>query len=212
MRRPGSVRTPPGRAGVQLLRRRLAVAEAGARLLARELTVLGVEAERLDSAAAVARTRWHEAARRAQRLLDRAGQLTGDRGIRLALLPGGAEVTVHTTTLMALRYPGRVDCDLPERSPGAAPPGDATLVNAERAVREAVAEAARHAAATRAARIVADEAELTRRRLRALEHRRIPALREALDGALARIEEAESADAVLRRWATTGGRKLSSPA
>ncbi|WP_127509017.1 V-type ATP synthase subunit D [Actinoplanes solisilvae] len=209
MRAPGAVRTPPGRAGVQMLRQRLAVTEAGARLLARELTVLGIEAERLNAEATATGGRWHEAARRAQRRLDRAGQLVGDRGIRLAAPPGGAEVTLHTTMLMALRYPDGVDCDLPDRSPAASPPADAALVDAERAVREAVAEAARHAVATRAARIVAHEAELTRQRLRALEHRRIPALREALAGALARIEEAESADAVLRRWATSPARGLS---
>jgi hypothetical protein len=69
------------------------------------------------------------------------------------------------------------------------------------ALAPATAEARDLVAAARAADLVEREAELNRRRLRALEHHRIPALRAALSDAVAQVEELEAADAVLRRWA-----------
>jgi V/A-type H+-transporting ATPase subunit D len=196
-----ATRVPPGRAGILRLRRRLAVAEAGADLLARKLTVLSVEADRLATVTAATGQQWHTAARNAQRSLDRAAQLAGDRGVRLAALAPQARVDVHRTALMGLGYPAGATCDLPARPADEPPPADAALMLAESTVRIAVPAAARHAAAVRAATTVNREAELTRRRLRALQHRRIPGLREALAQAVAQVEELEAADAVLRRWA-----------
>lgn len=195
------IRVPPGRAGILLLRRRLAVAESGAGLLTRKLFVLGVEAERLDARARDTERSWHAAATAAQRLLDLAGRLGGDRVFRLAALPPRAHVDVRRTTLMGLSYPTGVRCELPERPADAMPPAGATLVLAERAVREAVRAAAGHAADVRAAETVRREVDLTRQRLRALEHHLIPALRETLARELRQVEELEAADAVLRRWA-----------
>lgn len=197
-----AVRVPPGRAGILLLRRRLAVAEAGADLLARKLTVLSVEAVRLETLAVASGQRWRAAAREAQRRADLAGQVSGDLGIRLAALPPLARSQVRSTTLMGLRYPAEASCELLSRPPDGPLPGSAALMLAERAIRAAVPAAAEHAAAIRAAMIVHGEVELTRRRLRALEHRRIPGLRQALVRAVAQVEELEAADTVLRRWAT----------
>ncbi|MCU7729431.1 V-type ATP synthase subunit D [Actinoplanes sp. KI2] len=196
-----AIRVPPGRAGVLQLRRRLSVAEAGAELLTRKLTVLSTEAERLTARAAETGRRWQDTAVPAQHSLGLAGQLAGDRGFRLAALAPEARVTTTDTSLMGLRYPAGADCFLPERSDGDASPAEAALWCADQAVRAAVRTAAVHAAAMRAAETVSREVALTRRRLRALEHRRIPALREALRLAYARVEEAEAADALLRRWA-----------
>jgi V/A-type H+-transporting ATPase subunit D len=203
----GAVRVPPGRAGVLQLRRRLSVAEAGAGLLARKLTVLGTEADRLAARAAETGRQWQDAATLAQHSLGLAGQLAGDRGFRLAALASAARVTTTDTSLMGLRYPAGADCLLPERSAGDAPPADAALWCADQAVRAAIPAAAAHAIAVRAVETVDREAALTRRRLRALEHRRIPALREALRLAQAHVEEAEAADALLRRWSTDRPRR-----
>jgi len=201
-----SVRVPPGRAGILHLRRRLAVAEAGADLLARKLTVLSVEADRLTALTATTAGQWHAAARDAQRRLDLAAQLAGDRGIRLATRPPQARADVTYTAVMGLEHPAEVTCDLPGRPPDGPVPAGPALAVADRAVREAVPTAARHAAAARAAAIVNHEADLTRRRLRALEHSRIPALRDALARAVAQVDEMEAADAVQRRWASAAVR------
>jgi len=195
------IRVPPGRAGILLLRRRLAVAEAGAALLTRKLFVLGVEAERLDARVRDTERSWHAAAATAQQLLDLAGRLGGDRAIRLAALPPETHLDVHCTTLMGLTYPEGVGCELPPRPPDAMAAAGATLLLAERAVREAVPAAARHAAGVQAADTVRREVDLTRQRLRALQHHLIPALRETLARQLRQVEEIEAADAVLRRWA-----------
>ena len=104
--------------------------------------------------------------------------------------------------VMGLAHPDRVRCELPGRPADGPPLANGVLVLAERAVREAVPLAARHAAAVRAATVVSREATLTRHRLRALEHRRIPDLRGALLRALTQAEELESTDAIVRRWAS----------
>ena len=88
-----ALRVPPGRAGALLLRRRLAVAEAGADLLTRKLSMLSVERVRLSAAADQAARRWRDASVEAQRWLERSAMLTGDRGLRLAALPPSATAT-----------------------------------------------------------------------------------------------------------------------
>jgi predicted PhzF superfamily epimerase YddE/YHI9 len=112
---------------------------------------------------------------------------------------------------MGLGHPAEVTCDLPGRPPDGPTPAGPALALADQAVREAVPVAARHAAAVRAVAVVSHEADLTRRRLRALEHSRIPALRNALARAVAQIEEMEAADAVLRRWAAGRSPATGSP-
>lgn len=163
--------------------------------------MLSSEAVRLETLATATGQRWAAAAREAQRGTDRAAQVSGDRGIRLAVPPPLARAEVRGTALMGLRYPAEVTCELPARPPDEPLPASAALMLAERAIQVAVPAAAQHAAAVRASAIVHREAELTRRRLRALEHRRIPALRDALTRAVAQVEELEAADTILRRWA-----------
>ncbi|MEV4701806.1 V-type ATP synthase subunit D [Actinoplanes sp. NPDC049316] len=196
----GGVRVPPGRAGILILRRRLAVAEGGADLLTRKLTLLTAEADRLAARVAATEREWHTAASAARRRLSRAAGVGGERSLRLAALPPAAQVSLTWASLMGLRYVTETRCELPERPPTAAPPAAAALA-ADAAVREAVRAGARHAAAAHAVGVVAAEVRLTRQRLRALERRRIPALREALAQAHAQVEESEGADAARRRWA-----------
>ncbi len=200
MSRESGIRVPPGRAGMLVLRRRLAVAEAGASLLARKLTMLAAEADRLTAVADAAAGRWHTTAAEAQRWLVRAAQLDGERTLRHASPPPSATVAVTWTNLMGLRFPTRAACTVPVRRPDDAPAGGTAVLLADAAVREAVEAAAQHAAAVTAARVLTVEIGLTRQRLRALEHRVIPRLREVLRRRRAQVEELETADAVRRRW------------
>ena len=213
-----AIRVPPGRAGLLRLRRSLAVAEAGADLLARKLAMLGAERDRLARAATGSGRRWAGAAAEAQRWLDRTAQLDGDRVIGLHVPADAATVRTDWTSLMGLRYVSRTRCTLPVRPADDVPAGGSALARAEAAVRDAVPLAAAHAAAVQAVRVVDRETRVTRQRLRALEHRRIPRLREALTRAQAQVDELENADAVRRRWAGDGngpagtGRPALSPA
>ncbi|RZU53388.1 V/A-type H+-transporting ATPase subunit D [Krasilnikovia cinnamomea] len=204
-----ALRVPPGRAGALVLRRRLAAADSAADLLRRKLAMLSAERDRLLRLADESAKRWHHRAMEAQRWLDRAGALGGDRGLRLAALPPSATASYTWTNLMGLRYPTAVECVLPDRHPDDVSPGSSALVCAEAAVRAAVPAGAEYAAARRAVDVVERETALTRQRLRALEHRWIPRLGAALAVAQAQLDELENADAVRRRWAkaaqTTGG-------
>jgi V/A-type H+-transporting ATPase subunit D len=182
-------RVPPGRAGLLRLRHSLTVAQAGADLLARKLTMLSAEANRLSEAADAAGRRWHSAAAEAQQWLERTAQLDGDRVIDLTAPPATATIEPRWTSLMGLRYVTGVTCSLPGRPADRSPIGSSARARAEAAVRTAVPLAAEHAAAVHAVGVVERESRLTRQRLRALERRRIPRLHEALERDQPQTEE-----------------------
>jgi V/A-type H+-transporting ATPase subunit D len=72
---------------------------------------------------------------------------------------------------MGVRRPSGISCTVPARAPSAAILGNAALVHAEVAYRQAVRAAADHACAGAAARIVGAEVASTSRRVRALRRR-----------------------------------------
>ncbi|MVU78457.1 V-type ATPase, D subunit [Nocardia sp. ET3-3] len=188
------MRVPPGRAGRQWLRERLAVAERGAALLDRKLSVLDEASRRLAAERDTARLAWEAAHRRAVRRQARAALLGGTGAIRLATA-GPARIEVTTTTLAGVCFPDSVDCVLPQDFRNTVT-GSATLLAARGAHRDALAAGVRYAAAAAAARAVERELAATRIRLRGLRHRRIPALRTAAATLEFALEEQERADRV----------------
>lgn len=208
----GLAHVPPGRAGRLWLQHRLATAERGATLLETKLRIL--HAERLRLALLIERTRtdWESAARDADTWLLRAGLLGGERAIRLAASGTSADVAVSWTQSMGVSYPAEAQCTVTGPDAAAPPPANAALAVARDRYRQAVEAAVRHAVAEGAARVVEEEERATRRRLRALEERRVPQLRGALAEVLLGLEEAEHGEGVRLRWvaARAGGGGASS--
>lgn len=195
------LRVPPGRAGRMWLAARLATAHRAATLLDHELRVLRAERERCGEVAGRTGPAWAAAGREADRWLTRAAVLGGQREIRLGAADRPAEVSVSWETLMGVRYPRTAACVLPEESAEARSAGTAALSEATAAHRRALRAAAEHAAAVAAGRILDGEIRQTRRRLHAIDDRRIPRLESALRTLTERLDEAERAEAVQLRWA-----------
>lgn len=196
------IRVPPGRAGRLRLRRRLEVAERGAALLEQKLRALRQEEHRLVQRAHTSEQEWTCTAKEAETWLIRAALLSGQHGLRLAHPEQAAEVSIHWTTAMGVRYPDNATCTLPQRGPDSpAIPCSAAVINAEAAHRAALGAAVRHAADLAALRLISAEVATTRQRVRMLRHYWAPRLRNALIATDLALEEQERAEAVLRRWA-----------
>jgi len=202
---PGGLRlaVPPGRAGRIWLDRRLAAARRGADLLDRKLRVLQAEEARLSRDAERTGQAWRRRAAEADRAVLLAALLGGERAIRLAAPAGHAQVRIGYTTTIGVRHPASASVSAPP--PPAAWAGPATEA-ARAAALAAVEAAAGHAAAVAAAGAVAAEAAATRRRLRALTDRLIPALEQARAQVVLALDELEREDgARLRRFAGQAG-------
>ena len=102
---------------------------------------------------------------------------------------------------MGVRYPAEATCTVPDPAPAAPPPGNAALVAARVCYRRAVQAAVRQAALETAVRVLEAQETATRRRLRAIVDRWIPALRQALAELQFKLEEDEHNDVVRLRWA-----------
>lgn len=192
---------PSGRAARLRLRRSLRVAERGADLLERELHVMNSELHRLRQDEERTRRAWHELLQEAETWLLRGLLLSGERGLDPAVGTRPAEVAVAWTVSLGVRRPAGVHCVLPERDATTYVPANTAVVHAEDAYREAVRAAAEYAAARSAARVVAEQVESTRRRVRALRRHWVPRLLDDLAHVELALEQAEFEDGVRRRWA-----------
>ncbi|MGN6576622.1 MAG: V-type ATP synthase subunit D [Nocardioides sp.] len=197
----GPVHAPPGRAGRLWLQHRLATAERGAALLDHKLRILRTERERFALLERRTAAGWEAADRAAAEWLLRAVILGGERSLRLAASSTPAQVQVQWNQPMGVRYPAEATCALPDVSPEAPPAGSAALVEARERHRRALEAAVEHAAVQAAVRVLAAEERATRRRLRAIEERWVPRLREALQATQLKLDEDEHADGVRLRWA-----------
>ncbi len=195
--RPPKLAVPPGRAGRIWLVRRLETARRGADLLDRKLRILQGELTRLQAAAEATAAQWDQGAAEARTWLLRAALLGGERAIRLAADGQKADVQVSYATTMGIRYPADATCTIPPAATWDSP----VLARTRQAHRDALEAAARHAAATAAARVVDDEVRATRYRLRAVQDRWIPRLEQTLAEVTFTIEELERADAARLRLA-----------
>jgi V/A-type H+-transporting ATPase subunit D len=194
------LRVPPGRAGRLWLLRRLRTARLAADLLDRKLRIL-----RAEQAALVARVRdtgatWDAAWHEADTWGLRTALLGGRRELRLGSSPP-ATAEIIWSTVMGLRYPVAVTCRIPDTTVSRREPGTAAAIEAAEAYRAALRAAADHAAASAALRAVDAEVAATRRRWLSVTRRWIPQLEAALLKLSQRLEEAERAEGVRRRWA-----------
>ncbi len=193
---------PPGRAGRLWLQHRLATAQQGADLLDHKLRVLRAERERLAVLQERTGTEWNAASREADLWLLRGVLVGGERAIRLGADQGLVDVEIVWSRQMGVRYPTEALCTLPEPAPDSAPLGNAAMVMVRECHRRALQAAVQHAAVEAAGRVLEAEERATRRRLRAIQERWIPRLRQALAEVQLKLEEDEHADGVRLRWAS----------
>ncbi len=188
-------RVPPGRAGRLWLQHRLAVAERGAELLDQKLRILRDEAQRLTLLTEVTGAAWTAASDEAALWLVRAALLGGERAVRPDLDQATTRVELTWTSTIGVRHPGGATCTpAPDDVPGG-PVADVRVAH-----RRALDAAVQHAVAEAALRCVLAEATATRRRVRAIQDRWLPQLRNALAAVELALEEQERADAVRLRW------------
>lgn len=194
---------PPGRAGRNWVRRRLATAERGREQIDRKLRILLPEQQRLRIQASRQRADWVSACAEASTWLVRAALLGGQDGLRSARTLQPAGVQLQWTTSMGLSYPSGAEVTQPP-SNGTLPSGNAAITPAANAYRVALLAGVRTAAAEEAVRRLDAEIAVTRRRLRALDKRWLPRLRDELVRLDLALEQAEQEDTLrLRRAAST---------
>lgn len=190
---------PPGRAGRMWLRGRLATAERGRDQLERKLRILIPERQRLQTRLQRRQEAWSAAYDEAQTWVLRAVLLGGEDAIRGATPTRLADVEVVWTSAMGLSYPDDVVVAGPAPDEGATPT-NAAIVPAAAAFRAALVAGARAAAAQEAVARLESEIAVTRRRMRALDKRWLPWLRDALVRLELTLEQTEQEDGMrLRR-------------
>ncbi|MEU8720870.1 V-type ATP synthase subunit D [Streptomyces antimycoticus] len=194
---------PPSRAARLRLRHSLDVALRGADLLEQKLRILRTRHESLLRAEETGARAWRDTVREAETWLLRGLLQGGEHALETAADGvGPTEITWRAETTMGVRHPWHLSCQVPDRSPDAATPGNTALVHAEAAWREALRAGAEYAVARAAAGIVGAEVARTRQRVRALRRHWIPRLEESLAQIGLALEESEHEDAVRRRWTT----------
>jgi V/A-type H+-transporting ATPase subunit D len=191
---------PPGRAGRNWLRRRLATAQRGRTQLDRKLRVLYPERQRLQLVADRQREVWVAACAQARTWHLRDVLLSGEDGVRLSSPAQTLTAEVTWTSSMGLRYPADVRLSHPDDSDLLHP--NAASDPAAAAFRSAVVAGARAAAAEEAVRRIDAEIAVTRRRLRALEKRWLPRLETSLRELDLTLEQAEQEDSTRLRHAS----------
>jgi len=197
------VEVPPGRAGRLWLVERLEAARRGAELLDRERQLLRRQQRRLSLLVEETGHAWDEAFADAQRWGLRAAVLGGTAAaVRTAgPVAGRAEVEVVWRNTMGVRHPDDARCRIPVLDPIELAAADAAVGPAAAAYGRAVEAAVTYAVTSTALREVEAGLAMVQRRLRALEHHRIPSLEEALHVLLLRLEERELEERVVTRWA-----------
>ena len=132
---------PPGRAGLQWLVRRTAVAERGSDLLERKLRILLAEEQAYALRVERTRARLTGATADLDRWMLRAGLISGQRGLRLASDGPLAGIRIDWRLTMGVRYPAEATCTLPDR-PGGFDPDNTALHQATLAAQESARAAA----------------------------------------------------------------------
>jgi V/A-type H+-transporting ATPase subunit D len=190
--------TARGRAGRLHLRHRLAVAARASELLDRKSRILAGELDRLGLEAHRTGEQWERSAREARAWLQRAEALDGQRALAAAIPADRAAVAIQYGEAMGVRYPVHATVT---------PPGDPVRVGssalsfAADAHRRALAAAVQHAAISRAVAMLAAELAHTRTRQRAIDHRWIPQLENALRILEMQLDELDREENVRVRWA-----------
>ncbi len=198
---------PPGRAGRLWLVERIDTAARGVELLRQKRQLLRREQRRLSLMAEQTGAVWVSAAIDAERCGSRAAALGGSTamGLAAAEVAGQGTVFVSWRNTMGTHHPDEVRCEFPTPTPSIAAASNAAIAPAATAYGRALRAAAEHAVASAALREVEIELDSTQRRLRAIEHHRLPALRSQLHDLVLRLDELEREERLIARWAMRRG-------
>ena len=198
---------PPGRAGRLWLVERIGTAERGVELLRQKREVLRSEQRRLLLMAEQTGAVWASAAADAEHWSSRACALSGSTALRLAAgdVAGKGKISISWRNTMGTRHPDEARCELPALTPAVAASSNAAIAPAASAHVRALRAAAEHAVASAALREMEIELASTHRRLRAIEHHRLPALQAQLQDLVLRLDEREREERLIARWAMRRG-------
>ena len=204
---------PPSqsRAGRLWLISRIATARRGAELLDRKRQLLQREQSRLALEQESTRRRFEEACALAEGWSARSAVLGGQSELSLAsqVLPEDATVEVTWRNSMGVLHPDTSRCTLPLLAPLQAAACNAAMLPAAQAYREALEAAVSRAVADHAFRRVDAELMATKRRVRAIERYRLPALEDSLRRVEQRLDEVDREERVVARWARARQQHLS---
>lgn len=169
-------------------------------LLEQKQALLEKEHRMLLAECEATRAEWTVANETALAWYQRAALSGGRRALALATTTRHCDVAVTAGTTVGVRYPAKAECVFPPVDADTITTG-AALPAAAAAARDAIRAAAAHATAQAATRIVDHELAVTRVRVQALRHRRIPQLRAALAELELALEERERSEQIpfLRR-------------
>jgi len=197
------LRIPPGRAGRLWLRERLAAARKAAELMDHKRRELESEMQRVRTIVADRERIWASAARDAALWLSRIDESGGGRSLRLAatLSRRPPEVELRWRQVMGVRYAADYDVRFPPEPPVSGLDVGAALAPAVTAYRRAVEAAIAHAVARTALARIREDLDTTKRRLRALDLRAVPACEHALATLELSLDEKSREEAVAARWA-----------
>lgn len=197
-----AIRVPPGRAGRLWLLRRLEVGRRGAEVLEQKRGTLLRERLRLAGELADATADWERASAAAAAWNARASAAAGPRAMRLVALRQGGTATVTVTRQNVVGVVIPVSAVVEGNTPAAdASTGGAAVRLAAEAHAEALFAAAAVGALGAAHEAIETELGRTVRRLRAIEHRWLPAHEAELRRLELALEESERADIAGARWA-----------
>ena len=202
---------PQSRAGRLWLISRIATARRGAELLDRKRQLLQREKSRLALEQEDTRRRFEDAFAVAERWSARSAVLGGQSDLLLAsrVLPERAVVDVTWRNSMGVLHPDSSECSFPAFAPLQAAAFNAALFPTAQAYREALDAAVARAVADHAFRRVDAELSATKRRVRAIERYRLPALEDALRRVEQRLDEVDREERVVARWARARQQRLS---
>jgi V/A-type H+-transporting ATPase subunit D len=200
------VRHPHGRAGRPWLTHRLAVARRGAGLLDEKHRALARERRRLEPFVAQAADEWLRRAADAERWLERAVVMGGERQLEVAAAGAiqPAEVLVRWHTVLGVTCPAEAPVETQTDAQLSARGGSAALLAAAEAHRRALDAAARLGVAEGALGRIDAELRATALRRNAIERRWIPAHEAALAALDLSLEETEREEGAGVRWVTIG--------
>lgn len=198
---------PPGRTARVWLHRRLRIALRGVEVLEQKTYALTREQRRLRHHVDDTRHTWEQASHDADRWLQRAVVLGGRHQFQLARsqVSAPADAQIRWRSVMGVTYPADAYLAAPETHLVEGTGRSSALVFTADAHRQALEAGLDYASARRALELLEDELAVTRQRLRALENRWIPRLRETLHEVELALTEDEREDMVRAAWVAERG-------
>jgi len=205
---------PPGRAGRLFLLAKIGAARRSSELLDQKRQLLMREEARVATLFDSTRDEWDRACGEADEWLARMTLLGGQRELQVLASgrEGRAELEVEWKSWMGFEQPAAGRSELPRADPLLDASGNAAGAPAVDAYRRALEAALAHGVAAEARRRVISELSSTRRRLRSITHRRIPALELLLHELELRLDAAELEEHVVSRWARQSQARDTGPA